>query len=77
METFLKHYFCKVDTLEIHIVFKHILEDPTVLSTMKGFSEISITGTLKDWSVTRRLHKLLSPVLLLNGEDNQADDNTM
>ncbi|KAL9067736.1 MAG: hypothetical protein Q9157_006709 [Trypethelium eluteriae] len=77
METSRKHYFCKVEAPEIQNVFKHILEDPTVFSTMKGFSEISITGTLKNWSVISRLHRLRSPVLLLNGEDDQAQDNTM
>ena len=77
MATFRQHYLCKVDAPEIQLVFNHILEDSTVFETMKGFSEISITGTLKNWSVTSRLHKIQSPVLLLNGEDDQAQDNTL
>ena len=77
MVVFRKKYFCKVDSPEIQLVSKHLLGDPTVHTTMKGSSEISITGTLKDWSVIDRLHKLQCPVLLLNGEDDQAQDNTV
>ena len=44
---------------------------------MKGSSEISVTGNLKKWSIKVRLHSVQSPVLLINGTNDQAQDIVM
>ena len=39
-----------------------------------GVSEFSINGTLKDWSVVDRLHTITCPTLIINGVDDEAQD---
>ena len=37
-------------------------------------SEFMINGTLKDWSVVDRLHTITCPTLIINGVDDEAQD---
>lgn len=39
-----------------------------------GPSEFHIIGTLKNWSIVEELHKILQPVLILNGRYDEAQD---
>ena len=39
-----------------------------------GPSETYITGTIKDWTVEERLKDVQVPVLLVNGDDDEAQD---
>ena len=42
-----------------------------------GPSEIAITGNLKNWGVTDRLHMIEVPTLALHGSDGEAQDVTI
>lgn len=42
-----------------------------------GPSELSITGSLRDWTVVPDLHKISVPTLLINGVDDEAQDVAM
>lgn len=47
-------------------------DDPTVYQTMIGPNEFTVVGTLKDWSVVDRLHRIAVPTLVLAGEFDEA-----
>ena len=48
------------------------LENNEVYLTMWGPSEFCITGTLRDWDVTKRLCEIRVPALVLCGRDDEA-----
>ena len=50
-------------------------KDDTVYFTMNGPSEFTVVGSLKTWSVVDDLHKIEVPVLVLNGEFDEARDS--
>ncbi|KAF2168365.1 hypothetical protein M409DRAFT_21117 [Zasmidium cellare ATCC 36951] len=61
--------------------FAGLAEDNTVYSTMCGPSEFYIIGSLKNWSVTKGLHKLTEKIvpggiLVMNGYYDEAQDET-
>lgn len=39
-----------------------------------GASEFNVSGTLKTWSVLDKLHKIRVPTLVMNGEEDEAQD---
>jgi pimeloyl-ACP methyl ester carboxylesterase len=39
-----------------------------------GVSEFNISGTLKTWTVVDRLHTITRPTLVINGVDDEAQD---
>lgn len=55
-------------------MFDNIKRDPTVYHTMNRPSEFYVIGSLKDWAITERLHKINVPTLLLNGRYDEAMD---
>lgn len=50
-------------------------EDDTVYFTMNGPSEFTVVGSLKMWSVVEEVRKIQVPVLVLNGEWDEARDS--
>lgn len=40
-----------------------------------GVSEFMINGTLKNWSIVDRLHTITCPTLILNGVDDEAQED--
>ena len=50
-------------------------EDDTVYFTMNGPSEFTVVGSLKKWSVVEEVRKIQVPVLVLNGEYDEARDS--
>ena len=42
-----------------------------------GPSELSITGSLRNWTVVPELHKIKVPTLLMNGAQDEAQDVAM
>lgn len=42
-----------------------------------GRSEFYVISSLKDWTITERLHKINVPALLLNGRDDEAMDDVV
>ncbi|MEV8633013.1 proline iminopeptidase-family hydrolase [Streptosporangium sp. NPDC051023] len=52
-------------------------EDPTVYHTMNGPTEFHVVGTLRDWSVIDRLHRVTAPTLLVSGRHDEATPRTV
>jgi L-proline amide hydrolase len=46
--------------------------DSTVYEAMAGPSEFSMTGTLRDWDITDRLHLVEVPALLISGRHDEV-----
>ncbi|KZV68540.1 proline-specific peptidase [Peniophora sp. CONT] len=76
MTAFYQKHICTLDPWpeQLNQAFAALGEDPTVYSTMFGVSEFSINGTLKDWSVVDKLHTITCPTLIINGVDDEAQD---
>ena len=51
--------------------------DDGYLAVRYGPSELSITGSLRDWTIVSNLHKIEAPTLLVNGTEDEAQDVTM
>uniref|UniRef100_A0A8H7MZQ2 AB hydrolase-1 domain-containing protein n=1 Tax=Bionectria ochroleuca TaxID=29856 RepID=A0A8H7MZQ2_BIOOC len=51
--------------------------DGTTYGTMYGPSELSITGSLRNWTIIPELHKIKVPTLLINAVNDEAQDVTM
>ncbi len=47
-------------------------EDATVYEAMNGPTEFHVIGTLKDWSIIDRLHRIAVPTLLISGRHDEA-----
>ncbi|OAA60601.1 Peptidase S33, tricorn interacting factor 1 [Niveomyces insectorum RCEF 264] len=59
---------------EIAAAIRWLTEDPTVYGTMYGPSEMTATGSLRDWTIVPELHKITVPTLLVNGDQDEAQD---
>ena len=57
---------------ELEASFAALGEDPTVYYTMNGPSEFHCIGTIKDWSIIDRLHRVRAPTLLISGRHDEA-----
>jgi L-proline amide hydrolase len=71
---FYAEHVCRIQPMpdEVARTFAAIAEDPTVYHTMNGPSEFHVVGTLKNWSVVDRLHKIIVPTLLISGRHDEA-----
>jgi L-proline amide hydrolase len=47
-------------------------DDPTVYQAMAGPSEFQLTGTLRHWDITDRLHLVEVPALLISGRHDEV-----
>jgi pimeloyl-ACP methyl ester carboxylesterase len=47
------------------------------MSYRNGPSEFHITGTLKNYDITSKVHKISIPTLLINGQYDEATDACM
>lgn len=55
---------------------KYIEKQLTVIFRY-GPSELSITGSLRNWTIIPDLHKIKVPTLLINGSEDEAQDVAM
>ncbi|KAI0139135.1 proline-specific peptidase [Hypoxylon sp. NC0597] len=62
---------------EVQAALNWIAKDATTYSTMYGPSELSITGSLRNWSCIPILRNIKVPTLLLNGREDEAQDVAM
>jgi pimeloyl-ACP methyl ester carboxylesterase len=78
-QTFHDRYRCRVQpTPELFLqTFEEMLKDPTVYVTMNGSSGFSVPGSLKNWSIEADLHKIKVPTLLINGEYDGVQDESV
>ena len=73
-ETFYRHHVCRLPVWpeEVTRTFEAIENDPTVYHTMNGPTEFHVIGTLKDWTIEDRLHRVQVPTLVLSGRFDEA-----
>ncbi|VDB99683.1 unnamed protein product [Peniophora sp. CBMAI 1063] len=76
---FYKKHMCKQDPWpqELQEGFAAMEEDKTVYLAMQGPSEFTITGSLKEWSITERLQAITVPTLILSGDVDTAQPVTV
>ncbi|KZV71310.1 proline-specific peptidase [Peniophora sp. CONT] len=76
---FYKKHMCRVDPWpkEMQEGFAAMEEDKAVYLAMQGPSEFTITGSLKEWSITERLHAIKVPTLILSGDVDTAQPVTV
>ena len=74
VDAFNRLYVCRLDPWPepLQRAFALQQEDPTVYGTMIGPSEFYVTGSLKDWDITDRLHEIATPTLLISGLHDEA-----
>ena len=73
-EVFYRAHVCRTDPWPAEVVatFDAIEADPTVYHTMNGPTEFHVIGTLKDWTIEDRLHRVAAPTLVLTGRYDEA-----
>lgn len=72
---FYKRHLCLIrpwPAKEVESALKFMTEDPTCYSTMYGPSELTITGSLRNWSVLDKLDKIDVPTFIYHGEMDEA-----
>jgi L-proline amide hydrolase len=71
---FYERYVCRVKPLprEVGATFMEIYNDPTVYRTMNGPNEFHIVGTLRDWTIVDRLHRIAVPTLVITGRYDEV-----
>ena len=73
VRVFYDRHVCRVPwPAEVQRTFDQIEADPTVYVTMNGPSEFHVVGTLKDWTIEDRLHRIRVPTLLITGAYDEA-----
>lgn len=80
MDTFYQRHLCLARPWpppEVEAALGWFAADPTTYGTMYGPSEITITGSLRDWTVVDKLHNIKVPTLLINGTEDEAQDVAM
>ncbi|KAL5513711.1 hypothetical protein ACEPAH_4110 [Sanghuangporus vaninii] len=58
----------------VSAAFKALREDKTVYNALWGPYEIEFSGSLATWSVVEKLHSITVPTLVLNGQDDEMQD---
>jgi L-proline amide hydrolase len=74
-----ERHLCRVVPMppEVQASFRVMEDDPTVYHTMNGPSEFHVIGSLKDWSIIDRLHRIDVPTLLISGRHDEATEATV
>lgn len=78
-EEYYRRHMCRTEPMppEVKRTFDWMDEDPTVYHTMNGPTEFHVIGTLRDWSIVDRLHRVAVPTLVINGAYDEATDDTV
>lgn len=71
---FYEKHVCRIVPMppEVARTFAAIAEDPTVYHTMNGPTEFHVIGTMKNWTIESRLHRITVPTLLISGRHDEA-----
>jgi L-proline amide hydrolase len=73
VRVFYDRHVCRIPwPPELEESFAGLGVDPTVYYTMNGPSEFHCIGTIKDWSIIDRLHRVRVPTLLISGRHDEA-----
>ncbi|MEA9555305.1 proline iminopeptidase-family hydrolase [Xanthomonas nasturtii] len=62
---------------EVARTFAAIDADPTVYHAMNGPTEFHVVGSLRNWSIIERLHRIMAPTLVLSGKYDEATPETV
>lgn len=62
---------------EVARIFAAIDADPTVYHAMNGPTEFHVVGSLRNWSIVERLHRIMVPTLVLSGKYDEATPETV
>ena len=67
-------HVCRIQPMppEVQRTFDAIAADPTVYHTMNGPTEFHVIGSMKDWTIESRLHRITVPTLLISGRYDEA-----
>jgi L-proline amide hydrolase len=73
-QRFYERHLCRVVPFppEVKESFDQIARNPTVYNTMNGPNEFYVIGTLKNWSVIDKVHRINVPTLLISGRYDEA-----
>ncbi|KAI0259599.1 proline-specific peptidase [Gloeopeniophorella convolvens] len=77
MQVFYQKHVCKLSPWPADLLktFAGVdSKDPTVSTTMLGRCDFNISGSLKTWNVLDRVDRITCPTLVLNGVDDEAQD---
>lgn len=74
MLVFYRRHVCRADPWPdcVTRTFARLEQNPEVYNTMNGPSEFFVTGTLRDWNITKRLPEIRVPTLVISGEFDEA-----
>ncbi|MBI4788878.1 MAG: proline iminopeptidase-family hydrolase [Chloroflexi bacterium] len=74
MTVFYRRHICRLDPWPdpLNRALEKYVQNQQVYSTMWGASEFHVTGTLRDWDVSNRLHEIPWPTLVLGGRYDEA-----
>jgi len=77
MDVFYQKHICRIHPWPqcLNLASTKLEKNPEVYNTMWGSSEFGVTGTLKNWDVTERLHNIHKPTLVLGGRYDEATPN--
>jgi len=71
---FYDRHVCRVTPWpeDVARTFAAMEEDSTVYRNMNGPTEFHVIGTMKDWTIEDRLHRIKAPTLLISGAHDEA-----
>lgn len=71
---FYDRHVCRVSPWpdDVARTFAAMDEDNTVYRNMNGPTEFHVIGTMKDWTIEDRLHRIEAPTLLISGAYDEA-----
>jgi L-proline amide hydrolase len=78
-QTYYDEHVCRVlpNPPEVLRTTQYMAEDSTVYNSMNGPNEFFCIGTLRDWSVVDRVHRITVPTLLASGRFDEATPATL
>ncbi|RXD92516.1 alpha/beta fold hydrolase, partial [Xanthomonas perforans] len=78
-QVFYAQHVCRVLPwpAEVARTFAAIDADPTVYHAMNGPTEFHVVGSLRNWSIIERLHRITAPTLVLSGKYDEATPETV
>lgn len=71
---FYARHVCRLDPWppEVTRTFDAMDRDPTVYLAMNGPTEFHVIGSLRDWTIVDRLHRVEAPTLVISGRYDEA-----
>lgn len=78
-DVFNARHVCRLDPPPEAVArtFRALEADSHVYNLMNGPNEFHVTGTLKDWTVIDRLHRIAVPALVISGAHDEATAATV